>query len=66
MSGGSDISCLRNLRIPCAITFAIVLALMILGVASCVSWLAGPDEEQTGPAEDPAPLAAPADPGPTA
>jgi hypothetical protein len=35
MSGGSDMSFLRGLRVPCAIAFALLLA-AVGGIAACV------------------------------
>lgn len=51
MSGGTDISFLRNLRVPCAIVLAIFVTLMVLAVGSCVSCIRNrgrPEPEPSG------------------
>ncbi len=43
MSGGTDISFMRDLRVPCAIALGIFLVLTVLVVGSCVRWITSPD-----------------------
>jgi hypothetical protein len=51
MSGGSDISFLSNLRIPCAVTLGIALLLIALAVGSCVSCMTARPEPGAEPTD---------------
>jgi hypothetical protein len=52
VSGGTDISFLSGLRIPCAILLGTFVVLMLVGIGSCVScMIAEPEGESSGPAQ---------------
>ena len=59
MSGGTDMSFLSNLRVPCLLILGAFVLLMILAVGSCVSCMTadpepGAESTDAGPRYSPA------------